>query len=66
MSQRGSVRSRRGRGVNAELPLNEWLGVFARAGARRRGAAVRVNFDQTRVASVGQPMFELAFGLSLR
>jgi len=55
-----------GAALNAELPLNDWLGLFARAALAVSLPAIHVQFDTTRVASLGQPMFELALGLSIR
>jgi hypothetical protein len=50
----------------AELVLNGWLSLQARAGAVFALPAIQVDFASSQVANVGLPMFELSLGLSLR
>ncbi len=55
-----------GAALSAELPLNLWLGLTARAGVLVALPAVQVRFAGETVARVGQPAFELSLGLAIR
>lgn len=55
-----------GAAVNAELPLNEFLALTARAALTVALPAIKMQFSDSRVATIGQPMFVISVGLSLR
>ncbi|MFT3842050.1 MAG: hypothetical protein QM723_33980 [Myxococcaceae bacterium] len=55
-----------GAALNAELPLNDFLALTARAALAVAVPAIKMQFADTRVATIGQPMFSISIGLSLR